>query len=75
MSDDAFFQSGMGAVDAPRTEDFLTRPAFRAGARIVRLVRERTRPGFVACAPEVRRERGNSAKALIERRIPGTIPS
>jgi len=75
MSDDAFFQSGMGSVDAPRTEDFLARPAFRAGARIARLVRERTRPGFSVRACAARRLRGNSAKALIERRVPGTIPS
>ena len=58
MSDDAFFQSGMGSIDAPRTEDFLAKPAFA-----------RLRPGVF------RRLRGNSAKALIQRRIPGTIPS
>ena len=60
MSDDALFQSGMGAIDAPRTEEFFARPAF---------ARPRPRPGVF------RRLRGNSAKALIKRRIPGTIPS
>lgn len=75
MSDDAFFQSGMGAVDAPRTEDFLARPAFEASARIAGRVLPRRRPGLFARAPMAARFWGNSAKALIERRIPGTIPS
>lgn len=75
MVDDALFQSGMGSVDAPRTEDFFARPALRACARIARLVRMTTEAGLGARIRAARCLAGNSAKALIQRRIPGTIPS
>lgn len=79
MSCDALFQSGMGSVDAPRTEE---RSTMRASA---------ARPGLSAAAPagparpvKTPRlpvlhftryaDRANSARALSHRRVRTTIP-
>ncbi len=62
MSCDALFQSGMGALDAPRTEE-----RFLIGALAAQ-------SGFCAVLPLKHRHRGNSTKALTHRRARTTIP-
>ncbi|GLR51770.1 hypothetical protein GCM10007923_29800 [Shinella yambaruensis] len=79
MSCDALFQSGMGSVDAPRTEERFSTcaPAARSGFDAVaptRPVRPAKTPCLPALFPTRHRERGNSAKALSYRRVRTTIP-
>ncbi len=74
MSYDALFQSGMGSVDAPRTEELLRSHASTACPDVFRLASSRRRV-LSARVRMMGRQRGNSAKALIPRWIPGTIPS
>lgn len=79
MSCDALFQSGMGSVDAPRTEERFSTCALaaRSGFDAVaptRPVRPVKAPRLPALFPTRHHERGNSAKALSYRRVRTTIP-
>ncbi len=62
MSCDALFQSGMGALDAPRTEE-----RFLIGALAAQ-------SGFCAVLPAGSLRAAHSAKALPHRRVRTTIP-
>lgn len=77
MSHDALFQLGMGSVelDAPRTEEFLKTPVIGARLGVFRLVFTRTRRNAIALVRTAMRQRGMSAKALVQPRIAVTIPS
>jgi hypothetical protein len=76
MSRDALFQSGMGSVDAPRTEErfLMGASAARSGFYAVSppgLVRPAKTPRLPALFPL---KHGDSAKALSHRRARTTIP-
>ncbi len=73
MYDDALFQSGMGSVDAPRTEERLTNCAQRAGSDVFRPALSKRRV-LQTRAYRMARLRGNSARALMQRRTPGDNP-
>ena len=79
MSCDALFQSGMGSVDAPRTDErfSMCAPVACSGLDAVaptRPVRPVKAPRLPALFLTRHRERGNSAKALSYRRVRTTIP-
>jgi hypothetical protein len=79
MSCDALFQSGMGSVDAPRTEErfSMCAPAARSGSDAVMPtgpLRPVRTPRLPALFPMRHRARGKSEKALSHRRVRTTIP-
>ena len=79
MSCDALFQSGMGSIDAPRTEErfLIGAPVAQSGIYAVAPtgpVRPVKTPRLPALSPLKHRDRGNSAKALSHRRARTTIP-
>ena len=73
MSWHTLFQSGMGALDAPRTEERFLMGALvaQSGFDTVSPVRA---PRLRVLSPLKHRDRGNSAKALSYRRARTTIP-
>ncbi len=79
MSCDALFQSGMGSVDAPRTEERFPMRAIaaRSGSHAVRPAGP-ARPVKTPRLPVLLftryLDRANSAKALSHRRVRTTIP-
>lgn len=70
MPYDALFQSGMGAVVAPRTEDRLTN---QASSEVSRVAFSRRRAPAMLFRRTMR-SRGNSAKAPMHRRLAGAVP-
>lgn len=79
MSWHALFQSGMGSLDAPRTEERFLIGALAAqsgldAASPTGLFKRVKTPGLPALFPLKHRDRGNSAKALSHRRARTTIP-
>lgn len=79
MSWHTLFQSGMGSVDAPRTEErfSISADVARSGFYAVTPVAP-SRPVKTPRLPNLflarYRDRGNSAKALSHRRVRTTIP-
>ena len=79
MSCDALFQSGMGSVDAPRTEERFTMRAIPARSGLDAVTPAASlRPAKTPRLPVLHftryLDRANSAKALSHRRVRTTIP-
>ncbi len=76
MSCDALFQSGMGSLDAPRTEERFSIGAIAAQSGICAVTRLRAvkTPRLPVLHFTRYADRANSAKALSHRRVRTTIP-
>ena len=78
MSCDALFQSGMGSVDAPRTEERFSIRAIAARSGLDVTTAAAMRPVKTPRLPVLHftryADRANSAKALSHRRVRTTIP-
>ncbi|MGQ3237332.1 hypothetical protein [Shinella sp.] len=79
MSWHTLFQSGMGAINAPRTEERFLMGALAAQSGIYAVsptgsFKPVKAPRLPALFPLKHRDRGNSAKALSHRRAGTTIP-
>lgn len=79
MSCDALFQSGMGSVDAPRTEECFSMRAIAARSGLYAVtpsgpVRPVKTPRLPVLLFTRYADRANSAKALSHRRVRTTIP-
>ena len=75
MSCDALFQSGMGSVDAPRTEERFTMRAIAArSGSYTGPMRPVKTPRLPVLLFSRYLDRANSAEALSHRRVRTTIP-